>query len=342
MIPSSRVRAGAARLRTGLVPTVTDLFSGAGGSSEGLRQAGMDIVIAANHSPVAVATHQLNHPDTEHRCADLSETDWRTFPSTQVAWISPSCVWHARCGGRKRPPAHVERLRADAGAIDRATAFAVIEAAEVHRYPILFVENVPEFADWSLYPWWLEGLRALGYVVQTMVLDAADFGHSQHRIRLFIVATLDGLRIDLTPPNVAPRYADAIVDPDPGSLVTRRLYVSPQIDAIQDRDVLHLVTYRRNARPHRVDRRALATVTAGGNHHAVALVDERGRQWHRLLTDRECARAQGFPDSYEFVGTKWPLPDRHAPVKRQIGNAVPVGIARWLGERATECLARAS
>jgi DNA (cytosine-5)-methyltransferase 1 len=232
----------------------------------------------------------------------------------------------------------VERLRADAGAIDRATAFAVIEAAEVHRYPIIFVENVPEFRDWSLYPWWLDGLRTLGYDVHPMILDAADFGHAQHRKRLFIVATIDGLRIDLTPPCVAPLYADTIVDPDPGERVTRHLYVSPQIDAIRDRNVMHLVTYRRNAKPHRADRRALATVTAGGNHHAVALVDDRGQQWHRLLTDRECARAQGFPDSYEFVGTKWPLPGRHGPVKRQIGNAVPVGIARWLGERATEAL----
>lgn len=318
--------------------TATDLFAGAGGSSEGLRQAGIHIAIAANHDPIAIATHQANHPETEHRCADLSETDWRTFPRTDIGWISPSCVWHARAGGRKRPPVEVEKLRADAGAIDRATAFAVIESAEVHRYPVIIVENVPEFREWSLYPWWLDGLRALGYAVQPMVLDAYDFGDPQHRKRLFIAATLDGLHMDLTPPYVPVRNADTIVDPDPGVPVTRQLYVSPQIDAITDREVPHLVTYRRNARPHRTDRRPLATVTAGGNHHAVAMVDSRGRQWHRLLTDRECARAQGFPDTYEFRGTKSPLPDRHGPVKRQIGNAVPVGIARWFGERATEAL----
>lgn len=311
--------------------TATDLYCGGGGSSEGLRQAGIRIEIAANHCPTAVATHQLNHPDTEHRCADLSETDWRTFPSTDIGWMSPSCVWHARAGGRRRPPAEHERLRADAGAIDRATAFAVIESAEVHRYKVMFIENVPEFREWSLYPWWLDGLRALGYQINEMVLDAADFGHAQHRKRLFIVATLDGLRLDLTMPDRAPRYADTIVDPDPGKRVTRQLYVSPQIEAIEDRGVLHLVTYRRNARPHRVDSRPLATVTAGGNHHGVALVDEHGQQWHRMLSNRECARAQGFPDNYEFVGNA-------AAVKRQIGNAVPVGVARWLGERAAQAL----
>lgn len=336
MSPASRVRLGIDRRRLALVPTVTDLFSGAGGSSEGLRQAGMDIVIAANHSPVAVATHQLNHPDTEHRCADLSETDWRTFPSTHVAWISPSCVWHARCGGRKRPPADVERMRADAGAIDRATAFAVIEAAEVHRYPILFVENVPEFCDWSLYRWWLDGLRQLGYRLQSMVLDAADFGHAQYRKRWFLAATQPGIDLDLTPPVMAPVFAEAILDDEPGKVVTRKLYVTPQIEAITEHGVRHLVTYRRNSKPRRVDQFPLATVTAGGNHHAVAVVSSWGGQWHRMLNNRECARAQGFPDSYQFVGKTT------AEVKRQIGNAVPVGIARWLGERATESLARAA
>lgn len=43
----------------------------------------------------------------------------------------------------------------------------------------------------------------------------------------------------------------------------------------------------------------------------------------RMLTPRELARAQGFPDDYEFAGT------REARVK-QIGNAVPVNTARAL------------
>lgn len=314
---------------TGL--TATDLFAGAGGSSEGLTQAGYRVAIAANHWPVAVATHRLNHPDTEHRTADLSEVDWRTFPTTDVLWASPSCVWHGRSGGRRRPPVEVERMRQDAGAIDRATAFAVIAAAEVHRYPVVIVENVPEFRDWTLYRWWLDGLRALGYDRLTpLILDAAKYGHAQNRKRLFVVAARDGLDVDLTPPDMAAVPASAILDNDPGKLVTRPLYVSPQIAQIADEDVPHLVTYRRNAKAKRADRHGLACVTAGGNHHGVATVAD-GRAWHRLLSNRECARAQGFRDSYEFVGNG-------KQVKRQIGNAVPVGIARFLGERVAAAM----
>lgn len=310
--------------------TATDLFSGGGGASEGLTRAGLHVVVAANHWPLAVATHQANHPDTDHRTANLSEVDWRTFPSTDVLWASPSCVWHARSGGRRRPSAEVERLRADAGAVDRATAFAVIAAAEVHAYPVIFVENVVEYRDWSLYRWWLDGLAALGYRTRELVLDAADFAHAQRRRRLFVAATLPGVELDLTLP--APRQvtAAAILDPHPGRPVTRRLYVADQIDSIVDDGVPHLVTYRKHARALRADQHPLATVTAGGNHHAVAqLVD--GVQHHRMLSNRECARAQGFGDGYVFRG-------KPAEVKRQIGNAVPVGIAQWLGQRADAAL----
>lgn len=310
--------------------TAKDLFAGGGGSSEGLVQAGLRVVVAANHDPIAVGTHSDNHPDTEHRTANLREIDWRTFPSTDVLWASPSCVWHARSGGRRQPSAEVELLRQDEGAIDRATAFAVIEAAEVHRYPIVFVENVPEFRRWVLYRWWLDGLAALGYTVRELLLDAADYGHAQFRKRLFVVATRDGIALDLTPPVLVPAMASAILDPHPGKAVTRRLYVADQIDSITEDGVPHLVTYRKHARARRADQHPLATVTAGGNHHAVAqLID--GVQHHRLLSNRECARAQGFGDHYEFRGTA-------AQVKRQIGNAVPVGIARWLGERAVAAL----
>ena len=164
-----------------------------------------------------------------------------------------------------------------------------------------------------------------------MILDAADFGHAQRRRRLFILATRDGLTVDLTPPAIRPVHAAAILDTDDGRPVTRRLYIAGQLEQITMDDVPHLVTYRRNAKARRADAHQLATITAGGNHHGLA-VRRGGALHHRMLSNRECARAQGFPDSYRFAGTK-------KDVKKQIGNAVPVGIARWFGERLTTALA---
>lgn len=49
----------------------------------------------------------------------------------------------------------------------------------------------------------------------------------------------------------------------------------------------------------------------------------------RMLKPRELARAQGFPDSYEFTGTK-------SDMIKQIGNAVPTRLAKALVRAAIE------
>ena len=46
--------------------TVADFFCGAGGFSEGFRQAGFDVVLALDNWEVARQTHKLNHPKCKH------------------------------------------------------------------------------------------------------------------------------------------------------------------------------------------------------------------------------------------------------------------------------------
>jgi len=60
----------------------------------------------------------------------------------------------------------------------------------------------------------------------------------------------------------------------------------------------------------------------------------------RILTVRECARAQGFPDTYEFHSVNTKLSDRVADQHRQIGNAVPVPLALALGKELGKALTR--
>jgi DNA (cytosine-5)-methyltransferase 1 len=51
----------------------------------------------------------------------------------------------------------------------------------------------------------------------------------------------------------------------------------------------------------------------------------------RYLTVRECAALQGFPDDYA-------LPSLRGHAMRQLGNAVPVGLAEALGKRMAKAL----
>lgn len=51
----------------------------------------------------------------------------------------------------------------------------------------------------------------------------------------------------------------------------------------------------------------------------------------RVVSVRECARSQGFPDSFRFYGT---ILDKH----RQIGNAVPPPLGVAVGHELRKCL----
>lgn len=308
----------------------TDLFAGGGGSSEGIRSAGQHVVIATNHWPVAVATHQKNHPGTEHRTADLNNTNFGSYPRTRALWASPSCTKHSVTSRSKQGTAEEELRRDTADKVDRATAFAVLAATEIHGYDAVVVENVPKFLRWVLFPAWLSGMHALGYREQVVTLDAAEVGPvpaAQDRPRVFMVFTRDG-RVNLVPDPVSRTPAISILDTANGwdDPAMSRSYVAPQIATITEPGVPHLVTYRRNARARRADSSQLQTLCAGGRHHAVATLADDGAAMLRWLTVRELARAQGFPDTYQFVGND-------SQVRRQIGNAVAVNVATFLATR---------
>lgn len=71
--------------------TVTDMFCGAGGSSRGAFDAGAEVVMAMNHWKLAIETHNTNFPQTDHDCANISNSDPRRYPSTDILIASPEC-----------------------------------------------------------------------------------------------------------------------------------------------------------------------------------------------------------------------------------------------------------
>jgi len=97
---------GKRKRQASLEITVTDQFCGAGGSSIGAVAAGADVRLAMNHWKVAIETHNMNFPETDHVCADIQTTDPRRFPSTDILITSPECTNHS---GAKRF-SQIERL----------------------------------------------------------------------------------------------------------------------------------------------------------------------------------------------------------------------------------------
>ncbi|MFF7631507.1 DNA cytosine methyltransferase [Streptomyces cyaneofuscatus] len=183
-------------LRT-LAGDTTDGFAGAGGSSEGARQAGVTVRTALNHWRLAVDVHQANHPDTAHDCADISQVDPRRYPTTTYGWFSPSCTNHSIAQGKRRhqdatPDLFGEVLPDEAAERSRATMWDVVRFAEYHQYRAIIVENVVDAREWVLYPAWIAALHALGYESRVVCLNsmhasALGPGAPQSRDRMYVV-----------------------------------------------------------------------------------------------------------------------------------------------------------
>ncbi len=284
-----------------------DLFAGAGGFTAGAKAAGVKVIWAANHWRLAVDIHEANHPETHHECQDLHQADWSAVPRHDLLLSSPCCTGHSKARGKDRP--HHDR--------QRGTAWAVVDCAEYHRPGVVVVENVTEFSEWALYPSWMDAMRRMGYQVAAHVVDAADHGVPQNRIRLFMVFTRSRTPIRLQlqrRPHVAishvidwsyPRW-NAIEKKGRSRATLRR--VAAGRSAFGDRFVIPYygsgsgLTGRSMARP-------IGTITT---------VDRWGiidGDRMRMFQPHEVRAAMGFPAHYV-------LPTSRRPAINMLGNAV--------------------
>lgn len=195
-----------------------DLFAGGGGASTGIEAAlCRPISIAINHSPVALAVHAANHPQTLH----LTESVWKSKPidvtkgrRVALLWGSPDCTHHSNAkGGKPRS----RKLR--------SLAWVLTRWAKEVRPDVIAVENVTEFEGWGpllpngnpckkrkgkTFRAWVAKLRKYGYTVEWRVLDASLFGAPTKRRRLFVIARCDGESIAWPTPTHGPGTGRAL------------------------------------------------------------------------------------------------------------------------------------
>lgn len=182
--------------------TITDMFCGAGGSSTGLMAIpGVRVRTAMNHWDRAIETHNTNHPDTDHVCADIQVTDPRYIATSDVLWASPECTNHSVAKGRKRitnqPDLFGDSIADEAAEKSRATMWDVPRFAEQHKYKIIMTENVVDAAKWVMFEAWLHAMELLGYNNHIVYLNSmhAQLGGlpaPQSRDRMYVVFWLKG------------------------------------------------------------------------------------------------------------------------------------------------------
>lgn len=181
----------------GARPTAIDLYSGAGGLSLGLEQAGFDVVAAAEIDPIHAATHLYNFPQCQMVCGnlqDISSDDLLT--AAEVGWrrCNPGLPWlgkvDAVVGGPPCQGFSVGGVRDQAdlrnGQLRRFSEL-VIEL----RPTVFLLENVAgllearfeSFRDSIFQLLTSAGYSLVGY---EQAIDAVDFGVPQRRRRVLI------------------------------------------------------------------------------------------------------------------------------------------------------------
>jgi DNA (cytosine-5)-methyltransferase 1 len=314
-----------------------DLFSGAGGLTEGLKQAGFEVRFAVDNDELACDTYSLNHPDVDLHRGSIRSLDPKQLlkrlgldpGELDVLAACPPCQGFSTIRTRNGSVAADDR---------NELLFEVIRFARVIRPKSVMLENVPGLARDRRFVTFRKRLAGLGYKSRWQLVDAADFGVPQRRIRLILMATLTGR------PRLAPRArtrrdvrsaighlgeagssGDRIHDlPQRRSEVVRRRISAIPIDGGSRSSLppdLELACHiRTNGFRDVYGRMSWAdvapTLTTG------CYNPSKGRFLHpvanRAISMREASLLQTFPPGYRF-----PDDIGHTALARLIGNALP-------------------
>lgn len=330
-------------------PRVLSLFSGGGGLDVGFHQSGFDIVGCLEIDAASCLTLENNKGNfISDNCVvfnnDITKTDPSTLNIEPVDFIigGPPCQSFSAAGRRAGGVPGINDTR--------GSLFWDYCQYVKHFKPKGFLfENVRGILQANHAKDW-ETIKAsfseLGYSLYFRILDAADFGTPQHRERVIMVGirndtdvhfrfpapthgphsvskkpyvtSLEALA-DLCDPNEAEvsyggKYGHLLPNIPPGqnySFYTEELGHTQPLFAWRSKFSGFL---------YKLDPNGLSKT----------IVAQQGRydgpfHWkNRKLTVGELKRIQGFPDQYEFLGSK-------VDVIKQIGNSVAPKMAYNLG-----------
>ncbi|MEG4346153.1 DNA cytosine methyltransferase [Microcoleus sp. A003_D6] len=303
-----------------------DLFCGAGGMTQGLLQAGFRPVASVEINPIASATHTKNFPDCHHFCDDIKNLNSQKLlaqigsPEVHLVVGGPPCQGFSVAG--KRDPNDPR---------NRLFREFVRIVSEIRPWYVV-MENVPgilTIQKGAVRQAICEAFEEIGYPhVSVAVLESAAYGVPQIRPRAIFIANRFGM------PNPYPKPQLLSEQYTPIESAIDNLPEYTRIPEINHEWTRHSAEYMER----------LAKVPPGGSLYE-SYADAFKRQYpgkpsmtvkenhggthihpylNRVISAREMARLQTFPDSFIFEGSM-------KKAMWQIGNAVPPRLAECLG-----------
>lgn len=175
--------------------TAVDLFSGAGGLTLGLKQAGFKVLAGVEIEKVPAKTFVLNHPDVHCFQKDIREIGSMEILKTiglkrgelDLLAGCPPCQGFSTLRTRKKSIAVAD---------DRNDLlFEFLRIVEALSPKAIMMENVPALAYDKRMKTFLKRLSVLGYKVgrkNVRIENASDYGVPQRRKRMILLASKFG------------------------------------------------------------------------------------------------------------------------------------------------------
>ena len=315
-----------------------DLFCGAGGLSEGFMQAGFNVLLGIDSDYKFIETFKKNHPDSIALCKDV-----RKISAKKIKQIIGKRKIHVVAGG---PPCQSFSIAGRREPNDpRDSLFMEFVRIVNEIQPNYFVmENVNGIKSKKLkngkraMSVILEEFKQIGYKVKYKTLNSADYGVPQKRRRVILI----GSRKDSDMPFPPKTHSQKPYMKIEGMMVNKWVPVKDVLLGKDEAPKNYFHTQRMidgfiNRRKKNIERgygfgwqildpdKPSYTISARYWKDGSDALVKYSEDEVRMLTERECARIQSFPENYKFVGNK-------RDVYTQIGNAVPVLMAKAIAE----------
>ena len=181
--------------------TAIDLFCGAGGLTEGLKQAGFKVLGGVELNKAAAQTYQLNHKDSLCFECDIRELSAEkilkdlNIKKGELDLLAgcPPCQGFSTLRTRKKMLAHEDARN--------ELIFEFLRLVEELNPKAIMLENVPALVNDHRMDIFLKKLSSLGYIINdktVQVENTANYGVPQRRKRMIVKSSRVN-EIEVTP-----------------------------------------------------------------------------------------------------------------------------------------------
>lgn len=305
-----------------------DLFAGIGGIRMGFERAGFETVFGNDFDAFCKATYDLNFKTVPLTVGDIAKIKSKDLPNFDILLGGFPCQPFSIAGYRR-------------GFLDTGRGelfFEIIRILRDKKPQAVFLENVKNLKshdNGKTFKIISDALEDLGYHIKVKILNSVEYGNvPQNRERVYIVgfkskATYESFEF----PNPIPLKKDvaSILEKE----VDDKYYYNklPLYQELKKTIKSKNTVYQWRRIYVRENKSGVCpTLTANmgmGGHNVPLVKDDKGI---RKLTPRECARFQGYPDTYKLPK----LPD--TKLYKQFGNSVTVTVIERVAKEIKKAL----